>query len=256
MAHFDFIESAMYGYRTTWNNRHMLLRLAALPFLVKLGCYAALLLLDMDDQYLRHGLILLPSFFAEGFLLAYVIGTVMAGQSLSTNLNSVNIDFRNVKAAMVVYVLVQLGLSFTVGSVMDGVNMASEQAAPASPSFGGFLFSIAALAFTIWAFRLVWVYVPMAMGISITAYLRRARAFSFSFYLLGCWLICFVPLGLLVLMVSQILSGFFSGDTESGSLGFSIIFAILQCAAEIIIGLVSSLAIAYGIRQMIENKRT
>ena len=57
-------------------------------------------------------------------------------------------------------------------------------------------------------------------------------------------------------MVSQILSGFFSGDTESGSLGFSIIFAILQCAAEIIIGLVSSLAIAYGIRQMIENKRT
>ena len=88
MAHFDFIESAMYGYRTTWNNRHMLLRLAALPFLVKLGCYAALLLLDMDDQYLRHGLILLPSFFAEGFLLAYVIGTVMAGQSLSTNLQN------------------------------------------------------------------------------------------------------------------------------------------------------------------------
>ena len=67
-ANFDFVGVTNQAYHTVWMNRTSLLKIAGLPLMIKFGCLAAILFLGFEGQILRHGLIMLPAYFAEGFL--------------------------------------------------------------------------------------------------------------------------------------------------------------------------------------------
>ncbi len=70
---FDFIESAVDGYRFLWRDRAELLRVALLPLIVKFVSYLAIVFMELDENYLRQGLVLVPSYFAEGWFVAYAM---------------------------------------------------------------------------------------------------------------------------------------------------------------------------------------
>ncbi len=259
IKHFEVVEAAGYGYSTVWTHRKALIRLASLPFFIKIGSYALILFFGMEDNFLRHGLILLPSYFADGFMLAYVIRMVMGGYDLGGDFSQGQKYARDIMAATVVYVLIQLSLAFFVGSFLTGVTAGAELAetenSPATPpSLGSFIGAMLFLAGTLWAFRLLWLYVPMAMGLSVKGFLRRISPYSSSFRLIGCWLMCFVPFAIGLLLMAQILSAVFPQQGGEESQGFSLAFSLIQSAVEITISLVSSLAMAYGVKQIMESR--
>ncbi len=256
-AKFDLIEAAGYGYSNVWAERKPLLQLAFLPFLIKLGSYALILFLGMENQYLRHGLILIPSFFAEGFLLSYVICCVMRGMDLRGNFDQGRAYAKDIMAGMIIYVMIQVGLAFFVGSFVQGMQVYQEAGVSPEaqePSFLAFLSSLVFLAGMIWAFRILWLYVPVAMGVPARAFLVRIYRFSSSFYMLGCWLLCFVPFGIVMVLVSGVLEDIFPAQGEQASQAFHLSFAIVQSAFELIIALVSSFAMAYAVRQIMDGK--
>ena len=80
MAKFDFIESAAIGYRYVWRERYALLPLVSLPIAVKMGSYAAIYLMNIEQNVLRQGLVLMPAYLLEGFIAILVIRMAMFGE--------------------------------------------------------------------------------------------------------------------------------------------------------------------------------
>ena len=119
--HFDFMAAANHGYQVSWENRGTLLRLAGLPLGVKLGCIAAIIFLGFEQDVLRHGLVMLPSYFAEGFLIAYVIRVLYAGDDLKNDVKQARHYYDDVVAAMIIYVLVKLVLAFFIGMTVSAL---------------------------------------------------------------------------------------------------------------------------------------
>ena len=285
---FEVTASAAYGYQCFWIQRVALMRMMLFPFLIKIGCYAAILLLGLEDHYLRHGLMLLPSFFAEGFLLAVVIRIVMSDRNLRGDLAQMRAYSRDIIAAMLSYVLIQLSVAFFVGTSLNVMQRSTQvqndpalpdqgRDAPAAanadgakgakgaggdvaevvsePSIAEFMMLMAMIALMIWAFRLIWLYVPIAMGVGAKRFLWAMRPYHASFKLMGVWLLCFLPIGFGMLLLAEILRSAFpsGGDGADTSLGFTIVFTFVQSGAEMVVGVIASLAMAYGVKSMMSN---
>lgn len=257
MASFDFIDSSMKGYQTTWEQREPIARLCVSPLLIKLGCAALVLFLGLQDNFLRQGLILLPAHFAEGFMISYVICMIANARPITGEVESARPYRRQLMAGTLVYVLIKLGVSFFAASILTGAMAGQEQAANATepPEVSGHALFAALfmLVFMIWIFRFLWLYIPAALGVPMLTYARRVQAFSSSFPMIGCWLICFVPLGVVMLIATQIiLSTFPSG--EEMSQGLSLALTAVQSLIELVVVIVSSIAMTYGVRQILEGK--
>lgn len=275
MASFDFIEASLRGYKAVWENRAGLISVAAMPFFIKMGCFAAVVFLGLETNFLRQGLVLLPSYFAEGVLVAYVIRMVMSGGVIGRDVREAEPFARDLTASMVIYVLTKLvmacltGVAFTQmiesGAVQGGADGAAVEAVTqgaegggaevAEPSMAMFFLSVMALAAGIWAFRLLWLYVPMAMGVRIGVFMRALGSFGSSFAMMGCWIMCFVPFGILMLIGYEVVAGALGHSAETPSQAFSLVLIPVQAAIEVVIALVSSLAMAYGIQQIFEETK-
>ncbi|MGB0720130.1 MAG: hypothetical protein ACPGRX_06630 [Bdellovibrionales bacterium] len=255
MAQFDFIEAASFGYRMTWDKRAVLARLGLTPFLVKLGSFAVIPFLGLEDNFLRQGLVLLPSYFAEGFFLAYIVSLVWSGPGLTTDFEAGRPYARNIMAASVLYVLTKLLIALFAGSVLTGV-MQQAGTPPQSVALPptAFLSVIAMFAFFIWAFRLLWLYIPVAMGGSMQGVLKRFHRYVYSFPMIGCWLLCFVPIGLLVMAMFDMLAGVFGHSAEAPSSAFKLVFTVVQAFAELVIAVIATLAMAHGIDTFMKEK--
>lgn len=255
-ANFDFIGAANSGYRTAWINRSQLIRLAGLPLMIKFGCLAAILFLGFEGQVLRHGLVMLPSYFAEGFFIAYVIRTVHAGADLSADVKQARHYFDDVVAAMIAFVLIQLALAFVVGNTIDAVPMEVPQDAqqPTPPSLESFMMACLALGVMVWAFRFAWFHVPLAMGVSLKAFMERISSFSSSIPMLGCWFICFLPMLFAMMLVSRgVLIAF--PQVEGGeNLISTLLLYIVQGGFEMLINLIAGISMSYGFKSLMEQK--
>lgn len=282
MAGFDFIDVSMRGYRAVWENRVALLTVAVLPFFIKMGSFAAVMFLGLEMNFLRQGLVLLPSYFAEGFLVAYVIRMIISGGEIGDDPKNVERSLaqggaRDLTAATIVYVLIKLTLAFVsgmtlhnmgaevLGAGVDGAAAVEQIAAPeqgaaveqaAAAPEGSAMMSflmLSSLVFVIWAFRLLWLYVPVALGIPVFKFLARIPDYAVSFRMMGAWLICFLPFGILMLMVYQVLGEALGHSVESPSAVFPLLLLPVQAAIELVIALVSSVTMAYAVQQIFEK---
>lgn len=263
VAGFDFVESASHAYRFLWVQRSAILRFSAMALAIKILSLIALVVFGLQEFSLRQGLYLLPSFFIEGWAIAtLVIMALHEHEARSETRKSIlapgKDTARNIKAAMIVYVLTKLMLSFVVGSVY-GDQQAAPEAAASEPSMQSFFMALVIIAFMIWAFRFLWIYIPVVMGRSVREYLARFRAYSDSFPMLGVWILCFVP----AMIALKVLAEMFGGVMNI--LGFgseTIVFesglAMIQALADYLLSLLSSLAVAYGMYSVFnnENKKT
>lgn len=259
MASFDFVESVSRACHFVWEQRVDVVRLSLMVLVIKILSFVSFVAFGMQDAALRQGLLLLPVFLLEGRVIATLV--IMAVQTHRVQNSSRGSGFfsdedisRNAKAAMIVYVLTKLALSFLMGSAYEGQQGAPDVAMP-EPTFQTVFVAIFILLFLIWAFRFLWIYVAVAMGYSISAYLKRFRAFSDSFSFLGVWILCFVPVMLLLLLLSE----FYSISMSALGIGVeSVVFegglTALQAVVDYVLSLVSSLAVAYGIYSVFNNE--
>lgn len=270
----DVVNAVDFGYRTTWAERAYILRLLAIPFLIKLVCLAVLNFADWSQNYLRVGLVMMPATLAEGWALAHLVRLVFLNQywpfrptgEREADMAGLSDRVYGITAGTLCYVLirhVQTGfMAFmdyarqhgVTGGAPGGVNPATPPDVDPMLAFGALFL----LVLTVWAFRLMFLYIPLAAGMSMRVLLQTRRALSVSLQLFAVWLVSIVPaLLLMVMLLSMILPP----ASVVGQPGFSpsfiqagLLFAV-QAGADIVMAVISTLAIAFAVRGMMEKEQ-
>lgn len=259
----DVIDCIDYGYRTLWQERHYLLRLAAVPVLVKLICFMILLLVGWQTDFVRSALVLLPSYFTEGWMLAHLIRLVFYDQRWpfvpcgNAALDQAVLQERayGITAGALFYVVIKFLLA-GFKAILNSVQTAAVEKLPVqgeAPT-GTALVALLLMFLTLWGFRLVFLYIPAAAGMRPDFLIRCPRSLKVSLQLLGVWLVSVVPMILALLMVSSVLvSGHMTAGTAVPMLS-SIVLVLFQVFFDTVIAILSTLAAAQGIKKMVESK--
>jgi hypothetical protein len=254
MAKFDVVKAAASGYQYVWMERKKILPLAVLPFFVKTGSFAAVALLGLEANILRQGLIFLPSFFMEAFIVVVVIRMSMFGERYDKiALGADKIDNgvkRAVLAGVLVYVLTKMVSYFLLGTAMMAKEIEKNPALP-QPQGSPYMMSLLILVFAVWAVRFFWLYVPVAMGMTAGRFLNLIRPITSSLYLIALWLFCSVPLSVVLLGVAQFLMTVFPGGDGQGSLVYTTLIAPVHAVIELSIAAICGVAMAHALRNMI-----
>lgn len=217
MASFDIIESVGHAYRFLWDERRYLARLAAAPIIIKCICQLFIDSYGYETHFIRQALINLPAYFFEGWMLSHIVRFAFYGQrwphqptgpTLQQNDLAVLQDkAHGVLTGTAMYVLIRF---LTMGILTALYTLAGPESSEAKQSAdhinaGSLAIMIAGLAAGVWAFRLLWLYIPAAVGGPVLGFLRNVRGMTISFSLIGAALVCFMPLTFLsALLVSVI----------------------------------------------------
>lgn len=252
MASFDFVECSSKSYRFVWAKRVDVFRLSAMVLTLKILSFVSFVVFDVQQEVLRQGLYLLPSTLLEGWVIAHLMIMALHYDDAEMGRKSKFLPSpgdveKNIKASMIVYVLMKLMLSFVTGTTFEGARMAQD-GPPPEPGLQGFFVAVMLIAFMIWAFRFLWLYVPMVLGCGPLEFLERFKAFVSSFSFLGVWVMCFVPLILAMLVVSEafgMVAGVFGVGVET--VFFESGLAAIQAVTDYLMSLIASIGIAYGV---------
>lgn len=226
----------------------MLLRMLFPVFAVKILSFALIVLLGIEDNFLRQGLVLLPSYFIEGLILSRLLRKEFDAPDVSSN----------IYGGAIVYVLIKLVVACVAGLAMDSRVEMGENYTPPEPSLASFFLAFTILAFVFWGFRFLWLYIPVVFGYRMLFFLEKAHGYGFSFTILGVWLICFIPLGFTLASIAEILYGVFpqeagpEGVEDSDAYVYSLL--ALQALVETTVATITTMAIGSGIHQMLRGR--
>lgn len=254
MAKFDFIEASVHGYRFLWTQRITIARMAMPLLLIKIGTFLAILLMGYEEEYLRQGLILLPVSFAEGWLLALLIRMAMFREQPFTKNHEHSKKAHNaLLTSAIIYTLIKLVSGAAAAFIMtQGLHLSEPAANPENTaSITTFFASLLAIGGIIWAFRLIWLYVPAAMDIPAIDFLKRLGPLSSSFPLIGIWLICTLPIMAITILGFQIIAAIIPIQEIFPETGQRIIILIGQAITEIAVSITATIAIAYATYDLI-----
>jgi hypothetical protein len=197
---------------------------------------------------------MLPAYFAEGWGIAQTIVLAVAAKTAQMRALGDEDVKKNVMSSMVVYVILKLALMFFIGFRMDYTRGAEPVEDAQEPGPEIYVFVIAFFFVMVWVFRFFWLHVPLALGYSMRSFLFTFRAFASSFYFLGVWILCLVPLVFILLFVLQILSALIAAAPE-GEIGFrELMFVGVMQVFDYGIILFSSIGIAFGVHSVYEGK--
>ncbi len=231
----------------------MILPLAVMPFLVKTGSFAAVLLLGLEANILRQGLLLLPSYFIEALWVVIVIRMAMFGERFDRIAAGQGQIDENVKRAIMgaalIYVLTKLITYFLSGTMMMAREIEKSPMMP-EPNGAPFLSLIMIIVFMVWAFRFLWLYVPVATGMTVRRFLEIIRPFVSSIYLIALWMLCSIPISAILLGIAQLFLAVLPGVDGQGSMVYTVFLAPLRAAAELGIAGVTGVAMAHALRMM------
>jgi hypothetical protein len=265
MARIDILGAAQAAYMTAWQERAYLLRLAAVPFLLKLFCYVLADRFTGESNYLRFTLIMLPAYLVEGWMLAHLARLVAFGHrwpfrptgNMEEDMAVLAERARGILSGMVVYVLINMGVGLMVAVASqyflqfmpDGAASPADMHIPPQAA----LLSLAFLAFLFWGFRLLWLYIPFALNMPPLHYLNGLRGLPSSLQLIGLWLACFVP----VLLVLRFAAGLFGGlaGAAGGADAGSFVMVLLTILADSLKSILSTLGITAALMQVFKADR-
>ncbi len=208
MAQFDITVAAGKAYTTIWEERTYLARMAMVPILLKIICVLAVVRFAEDGNLLQITLIMLPAYFAEGWMLAHLVRLVILGNRWPFQLTgddkadavSLNNRARGILSGMVSFVLINMVIVsfFTFFRIFVPLDIDPEQADPAT---AGIAFIVLLTAF--FGFKFVWFYVPLAVNMNPKLYLHQFKKLPMTFYLIGLWLVCIVPAKMLMQLITS-----------------------------------------------------
>ena len=256
MASFDIIDAAGYAYRLLWAERRYLMRLAFVPVMVQIACHSGVMIFGWGQDFIKQALIMLPSYFTEGWLLAHLTRLVFLDQrwpfrptgDRSRDMAMLQDRAQGIMSGTLFYVVTR----FLMAGLLGGVYWFSKQVTPETGDDvppAAALAAVGMLLFLVWAFRFLWLYIPASLNAPVKDFLIAIRGFSVSFYMMGAWLIALIPLLMLdVFIMSLLLS--LSGSLAAVPLPLKIIMEILQALMDLTILMLATAAIAHGIRSM------
>lgn len=261
MGSFDFIDAATQGYRFFMIHIGVLARLAVIPVLLKVSGFVAAYLLDFDDNLLRQGLFLVPSFLAEGWVVAVAVRWAIYDDlwpvALTGNQKQdmARLDARaqTLLSAAVMFALVQVVIAAVSGVVMGDIIAGTAAGAETDTQTGGsglaLLVSLGILTAMIWGFRFLWMHVPLALDIDLKDYIRMKSGLSLSLSMIGTWLLCLIPLAAIVLLLLDLVRMGAGVDPDSVSLSQTVLLGTVQGFLDVAVAIISSVAIAKGIKK-------
>ena len=161
-------------------------------------------------------------------------------------------------ASAIIYTLIKLISGVAAAFIMTQGLHINEPIANQdnTTSITTFLTSLLAIGGIIWAFRLIWLYVPAAMNIPAIDFLKRLGPLSSSFPLIGIWLICTLPIIAITLLSFQIITVLIPIQNLFSETGQRIIILIWQAVTETTVSITATIAIAYATYNLIyPNKK-
>lgn len=264
MAQFDIIPAVSRAYKTSWAERHYLLRLAAIPFAIKLFCFVlASSFAPSGENYLRFMLIMVPGMLAEGWMLAHFTRLLALGHrwpfrasgDFDSDMAVLAVRARGILSGMIVYTLLNMaiGLAMTIVGTSLGDYMPDEGGTqPEIPPHIAMM-SFFMLAFMFWGFRLLWLYIPFSLNVPPKTYMDAVRGVSTSLYLIATWLVCFLPVFLALHLVGQLLGGAAHAALGSGASTF--VLMVLTVVADTLKSILTTAGIAYGLMALFKDNK-
>jgi hypothetical protein len=258
MAQFDIIAASSNAYKSVWASRQYLGKLALAPFLIKSAClvFASSFAGGQTTAFLFF---MLPALFAEGWMLSHFTRYLVLGQTwpfrptgnMEEDMAVLRVRARGVLSGTVVYVLIGMALgALTLAAQAYLLPYVSKEAlesgAPIPTHIG--MISMLGLGFMFWGFRLVWLYIPVALNSDAKFYLFRMRGLGTSVSLIGVWLLCLLPF----LLVLQLLAGIVAapiGGLLGASAGY-FVMTLMVAAADTVKSLIVTAGITNGMREI------
>jgi hypothetical protein len=262
MAGFNFSEAAARGYRFSWDERRSLAHYALWPVLLKVATFVVITLLGFEKNLLRQGLMLLPAYFLEGWLIAYAARFAMFGERRPEPLNPEAGDGsplaadrrRAILAGILAYLLIKLVSALLAGVTMS-VGATPPPAGTPAPPPESYVVIMALVVIGVWAFRLFWLHIPIMLDYPVLKFLKRIEGFRTSLQLIGLWIVCMVPGVAALLILGRMLMFIFPGvSPEVPSLAYMCIFSSLQAVAETVVALIANISMAYAVREVVTRK--
>lgn len=273
---FNMMDAAGYGFYRVWIERSYLLKLAAIPLLIKFACMITVMVLGIDDNILRQGLILFPGVLAEGWVLAQFLRTLLKGERWPTILpadiddkllDKLLLRARGIVAATLAYALIALGLYliryFTFGLMFGDFNASQEEVSEMSrpPEAGEankpqlnplMLFPLLGLFVgLLWAFRLAWVYIPFSVLMPVDDYLKKVGGMMSSVKMVTLYFCTMTPIMFIMIIISSLIFGASEGSAENGDSIARFIMVFFAVIADTVVGLVSTAAFVWAMKDIL-----
>ncbi|PZP57408.1 MAG: hypothetical protein DI586_00520 [Micavibrio aeruginosavorus] len=262
MKAFDLIDSASFGYKTVWQERKYLLKLAFVPVFIKLACTVIIFAFDFQNNFLRQALITLPASFAEGWLLAQFLRTlillerwpIMLPEDVSDrHMSALLLRARGIMSSTIMFVLITLaayGLKeiYAMFYDMAGAGEATKnaEAPPGNPLL--FIPAMILIFLSIYAFRYLWLYIPVVVLMPMGEFLRKLGGFMASIKMMGVFLVAMVPCFVLAMVVSTLLTSLVGGpDSDIGRF----VMVMVSVVIETLISLITTASIVYALRDIL-----
>lgn len=257
----DIVEPSVKAYRLAIAQRHYFMRLAVVPLIIKIVCVSILSAYGWEMDFIKRAFVMLPSYFADGWLLAHIVRLIYFGHTWpfrptgNTERDMITLAerARGVMAGMLTFVLIRyfadglLGLGRNYAMVAEGENVE----APVETSALSLFMAMLLFAGMVWCFRLLWLYIPASLNRSIKQFMRDINQFVFSFYMIGIWLLCMVPCFVIMAMLTSVILGD-SLDTASG-LAITI-FNVMRAIGDTLVAILVTAGIAYGFLPYLSDK--
>ncbi len=258
MAYLDITAATTQAYKKVWEERAYILRLAAIPFMLKLFCFAVgFRYANGLEDHIRFTLILLPAYLAEGWMLAHLVRLWVFGHrwpfrptgNLEDDLAVLEVRARGILSGMLVFVLINMALGLFIAFVSQFIlpympqdaSAAAEVDIPASVAFVSFVLLVGMF----WGFRLLWLYIPYAIGMEWRPYVAALRGVMTSVHMMGLWLMCFVPI-YLVLRFGTALFGTLA-QSLAGDAGAAFVMIIFTVLADTLKSIIVTSGMTYAL---------
>jgi hypothetical protein len=264
MAQFDIIAASAASYKTCWQNRRYLAKLAFAPFLIKTCCLVFAASFAGEGDTTTFLFYMLPALFAEGWMLAHFTRFIVLGQTWpfrptgdrDADMGVLRIRARGILSGMAAYVLINMTLGLLTVLAQhyfgpyisrDTLETGAEIPAPVA------VVSLFMLGAMFWGFRLLWLYIPVALNSSPGYCLFRLRGLGTSVHMIGAWVICILPF----LLGMQILAAVVAvpvGALLGKAAGYFAV-TIVAAAVDTVKSLVVTGGMTFGIRDIYTREK-
>lgn len=262
MAQIDIIDAAKNAYRMLWDERSYLMRLVMVPLAIKFICFGAVAALGEGGSYLRTILIMLPALLAEGWMLSHLARLPALGHrwpfrpsgNMDADLDALGRRSRGIMSGMIVYVLINMamGLLFTAASgyFTPFLKEGAEAAIPPQAA----LLSIVMLSFLLWGFRLAWVFIAYALGMTdLPRYLHVLRGVMTSIHFIGVWLLCFLPVYVLLAVFGGVIAPLLNAALGNGTA--MVAAALIGVVADTLKAVLTTTGITFALLQVFRTEK-
>ncbi len=270
MASFDFFKAVTRSYKFVGKNFEYLAVQAFPVIFVVLFCNLLILYMGVEGNVLRAGLMLLPAYFVQGYFYSQLVRFKMYGEPIlfwgyvrKKNIPEYQKNYldreadpkrkADIMAGTILYLLPFLFLHALNGIRANAIadRMATEQeiaeAAP-DPTFVTFIVVMLLIMAIIWTFKLFFIYVAAARGISIRDYFKSMAGMNSS----SCMLFVIVLGAFPILLGTFFIMALMMATGLSTSVGFLIAQVLLSAATVFAWGVVT-IAIAFGIEEVFDG---